>query len=172
MREIVQHGHRRFMNEFLKGRGMMFLRLIHTTWMLWLVTVVFTALVNPIILKIYGIWWVLVVIPVAMVVALLFFGWPLGRNITDLFSEELIKEVKIRGGASKSCVLSWILFLIIIIMDWVSVSKESYGVISQYFVWVLSVTFLALATILLVWQAQANGLFSKTPKKERIKKNV
>lgn len=171
MRKIVQHGLRGFMNKRLEGRGMLFLRLIHTTWMLWLVTVVFTAFVNPITLKIYGIWLALLVIPVAMVVAL-FFGYSLGGHITDLFSEELIKEVKIRGGAFKSCLLSLILFLIIIIIDWVSVSKESYGGISQYFVWSVSVIFLAVATILLVWQAQANGLFSKIKKNERIKKNV
>lgn len=166
----MQHGLRGFMNKRLEGRGMMFLRVIHTTWMLWLVTVVFTAFVNPIILM-YGIWWALLVIPVAMVVAL-FFGYSLGGDITDLFSEELIKEVKIRGGAFKSCLLSWMLFLIIIIIDWVSVSKESCGGISQYFVWGVSVIFLAVATILLVWQAQANGLFSKIKKNERIKKNV
>jgi hypothetical protein len=169
MREIV-HGLRRFMNELSKGRGTMLFRLIHTTWMLLFVTVMFTALVNPITLGIYKIRWIFFVIPVAMLIAA-FFGSLFGGRIADSFSlkEELIQKVEIISNAFLGCLCSLLLFVILIIMDCVSVGGESYGGISQYSIWYMSLALLIGATLVLAWTT-CDGVF--LPQKRRITKNV
>ena len=167
MREIV-HGRRRFMNEFSKGRGTTLFRLIHTIWMLWLVTVMFTVSVNPITLEIYKIRWIFLVIPVVMLIAA-FFGSLFGGRIADSFSQEgeLTQKVEIISSAFLGCFLSLALFVIVIIMDWGAVGMESYGSISQYSIWYLSLALLIVATLVLAWTTRA-GL----PQKREITENV
>ena len=167
MRECV-NVFRRFMNEFSKGRGTMLFRLIHTTWMLLFVTVIFTVFVNPITLEMYKTRWIFLVIPVVMLIAA-FFGSLFGGRIGDVFSqkEELIQEVEIISNAFWGCLCSLVLFVIVIIMDCVSVGVESYGGISQYSIWYLSLALLIVATLVLAWTTRA-GL----PQKRRITENV
>jgi hypothetical protein len=154
------------MNKFLEGRGTMIFRVIHTTWMLLFVTVVFTALVNPITLgRLYTIDWVFFVIPVFMLIAAVvgfFIGECITGRIADSFSpeEELIQKVKILSSAFLGCLLSLALFGILIIMDCVSVGVESYGGISQYSIWYLSLALLIVATLVLAWTTRA-GLTQK-----------
>lgn len=165
MREIV-HRRRRFMNEFSKGRGTMLFRLIHTTWMLLFVTVVFTVFVNPITLEIYKIRWIFLVIPVVMLIAA-FFGSLFGGRIADSFSQEgeLTQKVEIISSAFLGCLCSLALFVILIIIDcvsvgWESVGWESYGSISQYYIWYMSLALLIVATLVLAWTTRA-GLTQK-----------
>ena len=174
MREIV-HGLRRFMNESSKGRGTTLFRLIHTIWMLWLVTVMFTVSVNPITLEMYKIRWTFLFIPVLMLIAA-FFGSLFGGRIADSFSqeEELIQKVKIISNAFLGCLLSLALFVIVIIMDWGSVGMESYGGISQYSIWYVGLALLIVATLVLAWTTcagHAMSLFHKY-KKGGITENV
>lgn len=175
MREIV-HGLHRYMNEFPKGRGTTLFRLIHTTWMLWLVTVVFTAFVNPIILEMYKIRWTIVFIPVAMSIVA-FFGSLFGGRIADSFSqeEERIQKVEIISSAFWGCFLSLGLFVMTIIMDFVSVGGESYSGIGQYSIWYLGLALLIVATLVLAWTTTRAGhamsLFHKY-KEGGITKNV
>jgi hypothetical protein len=164
------------MNEFSKGRGKTLFRLIHTTWMLLFVSVVFTAFVNPIILGIlYKIRWAFFVIPVVMLIAA-FLGSLFGGHIADSFSreEELIQKVEIISNAFLGCLLSLVLFGIVIIMDWGSVGMESYGGISQYSIWYGSLALLIVATLVLAWTTRAGhamSLFHKY-KKGGITENV
>lgn len=169
MGEIVQHGLRKFTNDFLEGRGTMLFRLIHTTWMLWFVTVVFTAFVNPITLEFYKIDWTFFIIPLAMAIAAVIGFFFVGGRIADSFSQEgeLIQKVEILTSAFLGCLLSLVLFGIVIIMDCVSVGMESYGGISQYSIWYVSLALLIVATLVLAWTTRA-GL----PQKREITENV
>jgi hypothetical protein len=136
--------------------------------MLLFVTVVFTVFVNPITLEIYKIRWIFFVIPVFMLIAA-FFGSLFGGRIADSFSQEgeLTQKVEIISSAFLGCLLSLFLFGIVIIIDCVSVGWESYGGISQYSIWYISLALLIVATLVLAGTTRA-GL----PQKRRITENV
>ena len=126
------------------GKGLLYLRIIHTSWMLWLVTVVFTILVSPHTLALYKTWWAFLFIPAAIVLAA-YAGFKIGERVPDFFKNGLIKNVEIGSKALFIACSALILFFIILIMDIVSVTTESYDGL-----WGVSLILLCVVTVLLI----------------------
>lgn len=132
------------------------LRTIHTSWMLWLVAVVFTIIISPYMFFMYSTPYAFVLI-IVIVGSATIGGYIIGRNITN-------KNFKVRLNPNNSEVLGlegrdlWfarisflILVPLILILDVASVNAESYwnGMITQYHMYAASVTLLVITTMIL-----------------------
>ena len=135
------------------------LRRIHASWMLWLVSVVFTVIISPYMFPIYQIPPAFILIPLVICVSTLW-GNKLGSKIIDRFFLEEVRQ-KHDLGAQVLWIarLSLILFPIILLMDIASVAAESYynGMITQYYLYWASVILLILLTFLLLFSVRKRG---------------
>jgi hypothetical protein len=131
------------------------LRTIHTTWLLWLVAVVFTLIISPYMLFVYQIPYSFLVISVLISLAAVG-GYGLGRQLIDNYFKKVIMESKTHEIASRDLWLARIVLIplipAILIMDAASVAAESYynGIITQYSVYTASIILLVITTMILV----------------------
>jgi hypothetical protein len=124
------------------------LRIVHTCWMLWLFTVMFTIVISPYMFFLYRIPIAALIILVVIPGMFAYFGKGLGKYIL----EEYFKEVnRLEEPAFGYARLSLMLFPVILGMNILSVAAESYydGMISQYHVYAVSVILLLITSGLL-----------------------
>jgi hypothetical protein len=131
------------------------LRTIHTSWMLWLVAVVFTIIIAPHMFFMYSIPYAFVLI-MGIVGLATIGGYIVGRKITDNnFKKYVIHTAEGHELERRDLWFARISFLIlvplILILDVASVTAESYwnGMITQYYVYAASVILLLITTMLL-----------------------
>lgn len=135
------------------------LRRIHAIWMLWLVAIVFTAIISPYMFLVYQIPCVFILVVVAMCVSTQG-GNKLGNWIIVRF---FLAEVRQKNdlGAQDLWIarISLVLFPTLLLMDLASIARESYynGIITQYYLYWASVILLILLTFLLLFSVKKRG---------------
>ena len=131
------------------------LRTIHTSWMLWLVAVLFTLIISPLAMRLYRIPFSVVLILLVISVGA-YAGYRRSDKIIKTYFN--VRTVIIKDKEQLAAHDLWIarisifiLVPLILIMDVASVAAESYydGMIDQYYVYTASVILLVITTMLL-----------------------
>jgi hypothetical protein len=128
------------------------LRTIHTSWMLWLVAVLFTLIISPLAMRLYG-YSISGVLILAVIFGGAYFGYRKGNKIIKTYFNvrTVISKDKEQLAARDLWVarISLLILALILGLDVASVAAESYGMITQYYVYAASVILLVITTMLL-----------------------
>ena len=130
------------------------LRTIHTCWMLWLVTVLFTFIISPLAMRLYG-YSISGVFILVFIFGGAILGYMGGNKIIKTYFDvrTVISKDKEQLAARDLWVarISLLILALILSLDVASVAAESYydGMITQYHVYAASVILLVITTMLL-----------------------
>jgi hypothetical protein len=130
------------------------LRTIHTSWMLWLVAVLFTLIISPLAMRLYG-YSISGVLILAVIFGGAYFGYRKGDKIIKTYFN--VRTVIIKDKEQLAAHDLWIarisllIIALILFLDVASVAAESYydSMITQYYVYTASVILLVITTMLL-----------------------
>ncbi|MBE9593757.1 MAG: hypothetical protein IMF19_09780 [Proteobacteria bacterium] len=129
------------------------LRTILTSWMLWLVAVLFTFIISPLAMRLY---WIS--LSGVFILVFIFGGAILGYMGGNKVIKPYVKNVIIKDMEQLAAHDLWIarisllIIALILILDVASVAAESYDVgimIDQYYVYTASIILLVIITMLL-----------------------
>lgn len=122
------------------------LRTIRASWILWLLTFLFTLIISPYMFFMYYIPYLIIVVSIVFAVI----SVVIGSKLSMYLIAEIYRKYRFKKRTSWLLYSSLLLFFIILLMDIASVAEESYvDMISQYHVYTASVTLLLIVTILL-----------------------
>ena len=130
------------------------LRTIHTSWMLWLVAVLFTLIISPLAMRLYG-YSISGVLILAVIFGGAYFGYRRSDKIIKSYFNVRTAIIKDKEQLAAHDLwiarISLLIIALILIMDVASVAAESYydGMINQYYVYTASVILLVITTMLL-----------------------
>ena len=125
------------------------LRMIHASWMLWLVAVIFTVIISPYMFLLYQSEGSFIVISVS-ICGVTWGGYALGKKfVNTFFKEEVMRKHELGPWILWLTRLSVIVLLIILAMDIASIAAESYfnGMIKQNEVYWASVGLLFIVSL-------------------------
>jgi len=122
------------------------LRTIRASWILWLLTFLFTVIISPYMFFMYNIPYLIIAVSIFFAVI----SVVIGSKLSKYFIAGIYRKYRLKKRTSGLLYSSLMLFFIILLMDIASVAEESYvDMISQYLVYAVSVTLLLIVTILL-----------------------